>query len=555
MRRLKVRTCDLLLGLGAWLALLGPLGRDNYVCDDLWGKLSIPAVWLATGKFPYLDRFSYTAWGGRWVDHEWLSGVVFYATLAVGGDAGLSLLKALMIGVLIAGAFWTARLHRLSVLWPAGLLLLGMPHLHNSLAATGRPQLFTFCLLPGLLAFLEWVRLTKGLRRLWVVPVVGALWANAHGGFVTGLAMVLCYALGEALRGKPWKPYLAAAAAWAAATLLNPYGLGYWRFLAYALSLPRPEITEWGAVLLWDTECWGLKLSILTAAVAIALAFERCRVQRRSWRELPWPQILILVVSFWQAFRAFKLTSIGVLSAACCVPPLLAWALPGRLEDPEAGVPRSLAAVGLAAAVLWASGCWFIMHPRFQPWRVQVRDNGYPVRYRQGKRPYPVEAVRFLEESGGCGNLLSPFTGGEFVYWRLYPRFRVSIDGRLECVYPMESFRRELDGAWEGSLDTPALKQADWVLIERNIPLYGSLLDSPRWEAVHRDDTYAVFKRLPPGARRSAPPAVQAPPPGAAGWAPVSAYFHPRQDLQRFKAYADEDRRASPRDAACRPLP
>ncbi|HAH08236.1 MAG TPA: hypothetical protein DCM05_17210 [Elusimicrobia bacterium] len=528
-----------LVGASAWLALLGPLGRDNYACDDLWGKLSIPAVWLSTGRFPYVDRFSYTAWGERWIDHEWLAGVVFYGSLQL-GDLGLSLLKALMVALLAAGVVWSARLKRLSPLWPAGILLLGLPHLFNGLVSTGRPQLFTFCLLPGLLAFLEWTRQEGRHRALWLVLPVGVVWANLHGGFVAGLGMVLCYALGEALRGKAWLPYLLAAGAWAAGTALNPYGFEYWRYLAYALTLPRPEITEWHHVVLWGSEDWSVKLCILAAAAAILLAFDRARRERLSWRELPWPLILALVAAFWQSFRAVKLTPLGVLSAACCVPPLLAWALPGRLEEDEDG--WTLAVLGFAGALVWTVGNWVDMRPRFQPWQVTVRDNGFPKGYRQGAGVYPVEAVEFLEESGGCGNVLTPFNTGEFIYWRLYPRFRVSNDGRLECAYPMDVFRSQLEAGAKGDLESPAVKAADWVLIGRQGKLYDALKASPAWKTAHEDETYTVFRRaLSPEPRKTGGSKT------AGGWSPVSAFF----TRERFRGYASET--GSAKEMACGP--
>jgi hypothetical protein len=195
------------------------------------------------------------------------------------------------------------------------------------------------------------------------------------------------------------------------------------------------------------------------------------------------------------------------------------------------------------------------MHPRFQPWQVQVRDNAYPVAYRQGTWALPVEAVRFLEESGGCGNLLTPFINGEFAFWRLYPRFRVSLDGRLECVYPMDVFHRQVQAGWSGQMDTPALEQADWVLIQRDLLLCKTLLESPKWQTAYQDETYVVFRRArkpPSGGPRSAPAPAGRQGRNATGWSPVSAFFHPERDRERFRAYAAEAQADSPRSAACR---
>ena len=457
---------------------------------------------------------------------------MFYGALMLGGDWGLSLLKAAMLGLMIAGAFWAARLHRVSVLLPAGLMLLGSPFLLAGLVAAGRPQLFTFCLLPGLLAWLEHVRLSGRLRRLWLVPAVGLVWANLHGGFVAGLALVLCYGLGEALRKKPWLPYVLAAAAWTAATALNPYGLGYWRFLAHALSLAREEILEWAPFPPWAPHLGLLKLAVVCAFGAIPLVFNRL-ARRGSWRDLPWPQLLVLAATSWQGLRAQKLIPLAVLAAACCLPAVLAWAWPGIREKPDQKVSWLGPAAAGAAGLLFALFCWSDMRPRFQPWQVQVRGRDYPKEYQQGIRSHPVEAVRFLEGSGGSGNLWTEFAVGEFAFWRLYPRFLVSLDGRLECVYPEEVFRRELRASWDPETARRSLERADWALLGRGTGMYDVLRESRLWRPAYEDETYAVFRR----ASVPAPTGTQEGDDSRAGWWPVSAFFHPERDRARFQAY------------------
>jgi len=50
-------------------------------------------------------------------------------------------------------------------------------------------------------------------------------------------------------------------------------------------------------------------------------------------------------------------------------------------------------------------------------------------------KDYPVNAVSFLADSNESGDLLVDFNTGGYALWRLYPKFRISMDGRYETVY------------------------------------------------------------------------------------------------------------------------
>jgi hypothetical protein len=148
-----------------------------------------------------------------------------------------------------------------------------------------------------------------------------------------------------------------------------------------------------------------------------------------------------------------------------------------------------------------------------------VPDEGsrVEVRYRA-----PVGAVRYLRASPYAGRLLNPFTAGEFLYWTLYPRFRVAIDGRYEEVYAQEQF------LWVARFYTardPArvvrlaeASTADFVLLRPGTTAFAALAASPQWSLVYDDGTWAlagrreVLARHPPfafeGSLPSRPPSI-----------------------------------------------
>ena len=227
---------------------------------DVWGRMAVGRLvvsglqGLASAEFPYEDVFAHVPTKSPWVDHEWLAGVVFYEVHQRFGGAGLVWLRA-MLGV---GTVWlvyalgcrgaSASVAAMSVA-TAVLVLQGF----NGVV---RAQAFSF-----LLFALFWWLLEKGDKRVWLLVPASALWANLHGGIATGLGLVAVYAVCSRARRQSLVTVGALATV---ATLANPYGIHYWRYLIGALSMARPQIVEWRPVALTPLlENLHLKLAAL----------------------------------------------------------------------------------------------------------------------------------------------------------------------------------------------------------------------------------------------------------------------------------------------------
>ena len=78
------------LGGIVWLIVLG---RINIADGDLWAKMALGAMLLQKGVLLTQDIFAFTPVLPEYVDHEWGSGVVFFAVLNLFGSIGLMALK------------------------------------------------------------------------------------------------------------------------------------------------------------------------------------------------------------------------------------------------------------------------------------------------------------------------------------------------------------------------------------------------------------------------------------------------------------------------------
>ena len=181
--------------------MLGPLAllvgfslywfSDTIADPDLWGHIRFGQDILETGSIVQIDRYSYRTGDQPWINHEWLSEVIFAVLYNRSGPAGLVVFKVLL-SLLIFG-LWYAHLGRCG-LGPwcsvALLVLISIPFRMG--LGTIRPQIFTYFFF-----FLELLILLKaGSGReywLWVVPILLAVWVNLHGGVLAGAGLFLLW--------------------------------------------------------------------------------------------------------------------------------------------------------------------------------------------------------------------------------------------------------------------------------------------------------------------------------------------------------------------------
>jgi hypothetical protein len=413
-----------MLGALVWLIALTHI---NIADGDLWAKMSLGAMLLQKGVFLIRDIFAFTPVLPRYVDHEWGSGVVFFGVLNLFGPAGLMVLKiALATGALLAAA-WTAR--RQGCSWHPLLLLLPVAAwaLLPGYGGVIRSHAFTYAFFALALLMLEELR--RG-RVWWGVALVSmtALWTNLHGGFVAGLGLISVYAAWACVERK--KAMLVTAAGCWLATLINPNGYNYWQVLLPALAHPRPEITEWQSLPLLGSDVFvGFRVCFLVTLLSVAGGWRH--VEKRSW-----PGLFMLLLTAYLGWKSRRHASFFAVTALAIGTPYLQALLQRWLAVvPEREGRRALARIATLAVVYVGLALWAFA--RLLPY------SSFQVLAPVGI--YPVREVDVLEQAGIEGNAAVPFHYGSYVSWRLYPKVKVSMDGRYEAAYPESTFRMNQD--------------------------------------------------------------------------------------------------------------
>jgi hypothetical protein len=341
-----------------------------------------------------------------------------------------------------------------------------------------------FCTLVALALLLnQIVADRRGKRRGWIPWLfVHLVWLNLHAGFVVGLGILGLHALEQGLRRKPCRHLWLLIAASMLLIVANPWGVEYYRYLARALTLPRPAIEEWLPV----TRAWP----VIGAFYGLSLLLILYAVLRRGFASLPGLP-LVLVAALAGGLHQRHL-SIHALVWAVHVPAWIeATPLGAALREGLGRRPKRVRGIALALA----AGIAVLLATR-PIFRIAMPAHA-------GEHPrllYPIGAVGWLEESGFAGNLFVPFSAGGYVSWRLYPRVKVSLDGRYEVAYPPDWLDRvheiyAAQGDWSEGLDAIA---TDAVLARRGKPLLEALELDPGWGRAYLDDDWEIWIRGAP---------------------------------------------------------
>lgn len=474
----------------AWLTLFPVVSVDAHY------HLAAGRRILDEGSIPSRGVGSATFGHAPWHDNEWGFQLLVAALADVERDGDgvwvltrsglgtLIVLRALCLALTLV--LLSAQMRRAAVepLTRAVALVLAAFLTFGNLFWAIRPQILSYLGL-ALVAFL--LEVDRGGRRrvAWLVPAVIAAWANIHGAFVIGIALVGTEALGDSLdaafgreRWRRARRLWGVALACVAAACLNPHG--YLQVLHPFLYLLRPEIhrgnVEWSR-----PDFLHLPLFVLTL-VLLALALSA----RGRARAADWMRCLAFTVLLITAIRHLPLAAIVLV-------PVLASSLGecgrrggwrGNLEPTGrhwAGRPqRVLAAALIAAAVVGLSGAFTRSGARFVTLlpRIEFRPAS----------PMPERGVRLLARAGIDGSIFNGYRFGGFLMFRLYPQERVFMDGRNDLygtfrdeVYnPILAARPGWRDAWRRAVDE---HDVCCVMVDETDGLAGRLAAEGGWIA------------------------------------------------------------------------
>lgn len=560
----RVRSGDLLTSLSSLLstrrlivfvlfASVFTMAAGAITDPDFWWHLRTGQLIFETRAVPHADPFSFTAHGAQWVAHEWLTEVLIYAiyriagwgglaaafALATAAAVGLSHLRALrrgahpfvacaatLLGALAVAPVWGVRPQMISFLFASVFVFVLDDYMRGD-QLTARAVRDSDYGADNHEGDRYHKRPDAARRRLWLLVPLALVWANMHGGFALGLALVALACAGVALdellrrgenesrdarghaefenrdsargrdeakysdaarggdrRARAWgrvRPLCLVFAACAAVVAVNPNGarLYAYPFETLASHAMQRNIIEW----------FSPDFHQPYAHAFAALLFATFAVLALSPRRLRTSELLLLCVAAYASLRAWRNIP---LFAVVALPPLAEHASlfikerlrasrsPLRTENATMTRRLVMNVLLLVCAPLALCAARVAGVARAQS---SVEAEKFPAR-----------AVEFLRGHEESERTFNEYGWGGYIIWKLYPERRVFVDGRAD-VYGDALFEKYLGavGGGRGWRATLAEYDVRAVMVKPDAPLASLLADDAGWRKVYEDEQAVIF--------------------------------------------------------------
>jgi hypothetical protein len=464
---------------------------------DLWGHLAYGRLIVARHAIPSTEPFMPLARGVEFVDLSWLSQVVGYVAYRWEGIAAIQFLYATCIvfclGLLAYGVVRSTRL-----IWPALIGLVACTGLEWQQFLIVRPQLAGLACFVALFIYLSQRR--PGTERWAFVPLLFALWANLHGSFAVGWALIATLAAGRGIdivrragtcravsRDQKFRSLTMLIPAAALAVLVNPYGWTILRGVWETASNPNlTDLVEWRP----------LDILMRQGQAAAAIALLLIVVYRLTPRRISSSEFLLLVGLGWATLRSSRMIVwwAPVASYYLAIHAAAIWnRFRGSLRRPQfADGQRSSPVWGLAAlAAICALGA--------------ASPLGLALLHERGIDPQeslssqtPLAATDYLNAHSPRGQIFNTYEWGDYLIWAGPQGLRVFVASHAHLVSRdvWQDYLRviTLRTGWEKILDRYGVEVA--VLDpDQQGDLVDALRESPNWSIAQEDDRSVIFVR------------------------------------------------------------
>lgn len=473
----------LLISLGFGLVLFSLNEADT----DLFGHLMYGENILQSGSLPALNSYSYTNPDYPWVNHKWLSSLIFASIYRFSGGSGILIFKISiflliisLLNSLIKNMHPTVHpvVRYLSLMISAGFLQGG---------SYPRAHIFTY-LFTTLLIWLLYSKLNQKKFGIALFTIF-LFWVNLHGGVIAGFGIFYLWILITLLQ-KTRKPgysilfWVLTGFLLPIVLIINPYGINLPIQLFTEMLTDKSVIVEWQPlpIFTWDY----LIFKILFLALIPISFFWR--------REIGiFPTVLILITAYL-SFRYLRHVPFFGIAAALAFPlPIseyltkfgsIIYEISDKISNRFMKLHYMLKLFSFSVFLLIMLGPYILKYPDSVN---IVLPRGF----------YPEEHMKWLKENNIKANILNSFNWGKYLTYNLYPNIKVCIDGRFDTAYP-ETFIIEYFNFFQGN-DTSLVfldkYNHDLILMEANSEITHSLLSHEDWVLLNATEHAALFAK------------------------------------------------------------
>lgn len=452
------------LATGLWFP--GILGDG----DTWWHVLT--GEWILDHRaVPRTDLYSFSMPDAPWTAHEWLSEILMAGAFRIAGWSGV---VALCAGAVALAAWLLGRRIACDLAPPAIVVVLTTALGLAGTSLLARPHILALPVLTAWTIGLLDAREAERTPSPWLLPLM-VVWANLHGGYAFGIALVAPFALeallaaAPAARGRTLLAWSAFGLAALGSALVTPFGVEGLLFPFKLLGLASlAGVAEWQPVSFATLNPLGIAL---LALVGFAL-YRPVRVP---------PVRLMLLVGLIHLALAHSRHQL-----------LLAIVGPLVLARPLALAIGASEEIASSARVAWGE--------RFAPalaatfaiglvaWRLAV-----PIERVDGPVS-PIAAVAAVPEALRAEPVLNEYGFGGYLIWA---GIRPFVDGRIDMygdalMSEYEAATRSTGPALERLIDRYRIA---WSIVPPGDAVAGALDRMPGWRRIYADRHAVVYAR------------------------------------------------------------
>lgn len=470
---------------------------------DTWWHLKTGEYIWQNKTIPHTDIFSYTIYGKQWITFEWLSQLVLYAVYAEAELSGLTIFKALVVCLIFI--LMIAVVYENSndlITWP----VFAFAFLSMRDGLRERPQIFTY-----LFCILYLFILRKNFRfGILLIPLVQIIWVNMHGASaLIGFGIVLIYTLFSGNFSIKQKIYLPATAFLAMFINPNTYNIFVYVYvffrdgfnhliMEYFPPKPIPFFMPYFSMLVLIFISLLLpvrrKLSdmlvISLSMISSLMALRNIPVFIILSTPLACERISIFVDKRLLPFIKGKSQNPSVSCGEISQNPTNKTTTIRECIRNKFLIYKNIFVIIItAAAGVMLFAFFWILAPKLDVQKIFRPGFGF-------KDPgmYAAEFISWCSDRGLNGPIFNEYNFGGYFIWRLYPKQKVFVDGRLleyGIDFIKDAFSIENPKVWnklEGKY-----KFTVAVLNKSNKQAEKNLQNLRNWPIVYKDKYSVIF--------------------------------------------------------------
>ncbi len=503
MRALRIISIILLFAFFASL-LIHSLNSIN---QDIGRHIKSGQIIWETKQVYKINLFSFTEPNNPFINHHWLSEVVFYGLANVIGLKGVILFKTAII--LLALGLLLSSVYSKTDLWPLALSSI-IGFLVFIERTDVRPEIFSYVFLAFFLFAIFRAKYAQTLdvankKWLYALPFIQIFWTNMHIYFALGPILLLFFLIDRFFeKRESFKDTALVFIATSAATLLNP------NFIKGAL-VPFNILRHYGYSIVENQNIFFLRdyeislqsinifqVSLIILLISFIIAFHNGR-KKITFELLTASFMSILGVEMLRNFGIYALTFIPIVALNLST---LTFITTRRVVSPQMSRISKIGLIAFSALMVFL--IFNVVSNNVYGWLESPNRFGLSL-------PNGAEkGVDFIKQNRVEGPVFNNFDVGSFLIWKLYPEQKVFVDGRPEA-YTVDFFEK----VYKPMQESPELwkkysekYKINYIFFDyKDITPWAqkflsTISRNPLWPIVYLDESTVIFlKRMPENQR------------------------------------------------------